>query len=66
LIALYGAKVVVGSDAHIAQGVGEFDNAVEVLLTAGIRCDQVVNASYTGLMTFLGLEEIPGRQDEAG
>jgi putative hydrolase len=66
LIARSGAKVVVGSDAHIAQGVGEFDNAVEVLLTAGIRCEQVVNASYTGLMAFLGLEEIPDRQDEAG
>jgi len=59
LIAQSGAKVVVGSDAHIAQGVGEFDNAVDVLLKAGIRCEQVVNSSYKGLMAFLGLEEVP-------
>jgi putative hydrolase len=61
LIALSGAKIVVGSDAHIAQGVGEFDNAVEVLLQAGIRSEQVVNSSYKMLMAFLGLEEVPER-----
>jgi putative hydrolase len=61
LIARSGAKVVVGSDAHIAQGVGEFDNAVEVLLKAGIRSEQVVNSSYKSLMAFLGLEEVPER-----
>jgi putative hydrolase len=59
LIALSGTKVVVGSDAHIAQGVGEFDNAREVLLKAGISCEQVVNSSYKRLMAFLGLEELP-------
>ena len=59
LIARSGAMVVVGSDAHIAQGVGEFENAVDVLLKAGIRCEQVVNSSYKRLMAFLGLEEVP-------
>jgi len=57
LLAHYGTMVVVGSDAHIAQGVGEFDNALEVLLQAGIRCEQVVNSSYKRLMAFLEMEE---------
>jgi len=61
LIARSGTKVVVGSDAHISQGVGEFDNALEVLLTAGIRSEQVVNSSYKGLMAFLELAEAPER-----
>lgn len=61
LLARSGALVVVGSDAHIAQGVGEFDNALEVLQKAGIRGEQVVNSSYKRLMSFLGLEEVPER-----
>jgi putative hydrolase len=58
LIARSEALVIVGSDAHISQGVGEFDNALEVLLEAGIRSEQVVNSSYKTLMAFLGLEEV--------
>ena len=61
LIAQSGARVVVGSDAHIAQGVGEFDNALEVLHRAGVGDEQVVNSSYKRLMAFLGLEEMPER-----
>lgn len=56
LIARSGALVVVGSDAHIAQGVGEFDDAVAVLEQAGVSCEQVVNSSLARLMAFLGLE----------
>jgi putative hydrolase len=66
LIARSGAKVVVGSDAHIAQGVGEFDNAVDVLLKAGVRSEQVMNSSYKRLMDFLGLDETPERQKDVG
>lgn len=66
LIARSGAKAVVGSDAHIAQGVGEFENAVEVLLKAGIRSEQVVNSSYKRLMAFLGLKEVPENQQGVG
>jgi len=65
LIARSGAMVVVGSDAHIAQGVGEFENAVDVLLQAGIRGEQVVNSSYKRLMAFLGRQEVPERQQDA-
>ncbi len=56
LLARSGAPVVVGSDAHIAQGVGEFAEAVAVLVKAGVAARQVVNASYGQLLAFLGLE----------
>lgn len=57
LAARHGALLVVGSDAHIAQGVGEFDNAVAVLEKTGIAAGQVVNSSYSRLMEFLGLRD---------
>ena len=62
LIARSGALVVVGSDAHIAQGVGVFENAVDVLEKAGIPAEQVVNSSYGRLLEFLGLEDLPDRK----
>jgi putative hydrolase len=49
------APVVVGSDAHIAQGVGEFDLALEVIHAAGIKEEQVVNSSLEKLLAFLRL-----------
>lgn len=55
LIARHGALIVVGSDAHIAQGVGEFAAALEVLERAGVREEQVVNSSPERLSAFLGL-----------
>jgi len=57
LIAHSGAPVVIGSDAHIAQGVGVFDEAVKVLLSAGVREEQVINGSLARLLGFLGLAE---------
>lgn len=59
LLARSGALVIVGSDAHIAQGVGEFDEAVAVLKKAGVRPEQVVNSSLDRLLSFLDLENIP-------
>ncbi len=59
LIARKGALVVVGSDAHIAQGVGEFGDAVQLLARAGVAEDQVVNSSFSRLMEFLGIKENP-------
>jgi putative hydrolase len=59
LLARSGAPVIVGSDAHIAQGVGEFDEAIAVLKKAGVRAEQVVNSSFERLLDFLGLENIP-------
>ncbi|MCM2359458.1 MAG: phosphatase [Geobacteraceae bacterium] len=57
LIARLGAPLVIGSDAHIAQMVGVFDDAVAAVTAAGIPATQVVNASLERLLRFLGLEE---------
>lgn len=59
LIVRSGAPVVLGSDAHIAQGVGEFGEAVALLEKAGVPPEQVVNSSLDRLLDFLGLENIP-------
>jgi putative hydrolase len=50
-----GAPVTVGSDAHIAQGVGEFDDALRELAEAGVRWEQVVNRTPESVLGFLGL-----------
>jgi len=55
LIARAGAPVVVGSDAHIAQVVGEFTAALDVLEWAGVREEQVINSSLERLFAFLDL-----------
>lgn len=57
LIARHQAPVVVGSDAHIAQGVGEFADALALLTAAGIREEQVINSSLQRLCSFLGLKD---------
>jgi putative hydrolase len=57
LIARMGAPLVIGSDAHIAQMVGEFADAVAVIEEAGVTEAQVINASLARLLGFLGLEK---------
>ncbi|HKZ16021.1 MAG TPA: phosphatase [Geobacteraceae bacterium] len=59
IIARSGAPVIVGSDAHIAQGIGEFAEAIELLENVGIPAGQVVNSSFELLHDFLGLESTP-------
>lgn len=54
LCAEFGAPVTVGSDAHIAQGVGEFGHALEVLAEAGVKPEQVVSRSLQSWQEFLG------------
>jgi len=66
LIARHGAFVMVGSDAHIAQGVGEFGEAIAVLEKVGIPVEQVVNSSFGRLVEFLGLEDVPENGDRPG
>ena len=56
LCAAIGTRVVVGSDAHIAQGVGNFAAALELIGKAGIAEEQVVNASWERLLAFLKRE----------
>jgi putative hydrolase len=56
LCAEIGAPVMIGSDAHICQGVGVFDDAVKLVMEAGIAEEQVINASLPRLLAFLGIE----------
>ena len=57
LCAALGAPIMVGSDAHIAQGVGVFDDALQLLARAGIVEGQVMNASLERLLAFVGITE---------
>lgn len=57
LCALHGTPVAVGSDAHIALGVGEFAAALQALREAGVAPGQIVNRSLESTLAFLGLEE---------
>ncbi|HHY46742.1 MAG TPA: phosphatase [Firmicutes bacterium] len=47
-----GARVVVGSDAHISTRVGGFDSAIELITRAGLTEEYVVNSSITRLQDF--------------
>ncbi|HEY6838545.1 MAG TPA: PHP domain-containing protein [Geobacteraceae bacterium] len=53
LIASADCPVIVGSDAHIAQGVGCFDEALALLQAAGVAESQIVNADFKRLLAFL-------------
>jgi putative hydrolase len=57
LCAASGAKVLIGSDAHIMQGVGVFDAALRLVEEAGLAEEQVVNASWERLLALLKLED---------
>jgi putative hydrolase len=54
--ARFGTPVAVGSDAHIAQGVGEFTAALDELRAGGLAPGQIVNRSLESTLAFLGLE----------
>jgi len=56
LCAEHGALIAIGSDAHIAQTVGEVDDAIEVAQQAGIRWEQVVNRTLESTLKFLNIE----------
>jgi len=53
----YGTPVALGSDAHIAQGVGELDRALDEARKAGIRPKQIINLTLASTLAFLGLSE---------
>lgn len=57
LCAELGAPVMIGSDAHICQGVGVFDDALRLVQEAGIAEEQVMNASLERLLAFIGITE---------
>lgn len=56
LCARFGSPVAVGSDAHIAQGIGAFAEALQVLAEAGVAPEQIVNRTLESTLAFLGLE----------
>lgn len=55
LCARFGTPVTLGSDAHIAQGVGEFAAALNAVRKTGIAWEQVVNRTLESTLAFLGL-----------
>jgi putative hydrolase len=57
LCARIGAPIMIGSDAHISQGVGVFDDALRLVAEAGIAEGQVINASMERLLDFIGIAE---------
>ncbi len=56
LCSRYDVPVMINSDAHIAQTVGELDAALQVVREAGVEWEQVVNRSMESTLQFLGLE----------
>ncbi len=54
--ARFDTPVAVGSDAHIAQGVGEFAQALQALADAGVKPEQIVNRTLDSTLSFLGLD----------
>jgi len=57
LCARVGAPVMIGSDAHISQGVGVFEDALKLVAQAGIADGQVINTSMQRLLDFLEIVE---------
>lgn len=53
----FGTLVAIGSDAHIAAGVGEFHQALEEAAQAGIQEAQIVNLTMNSTLAFLGLSQ---------
>lgn len=56
LCARFEVPVLINSDAHIAQTVGELDAALEVVREAGVHWEQIVNRSMETTLKFLGLD----------
>lgn len=54
--AKYGASVLVGTDSHICDDVGNFSLALELLNKTGFPAELVVNADMRRLEAFLGIE----------
>lgn len=53
MIAHYGAPVVIGSDAHGAWDVGKFDIAIDTVIRAGVKEEQILNTSVEKILSHL-------------
>ena len=56
LCADHPTLLAVGSDAHIAQQVGEFDHALALIREVGIPPERVVNRTLESTLAFLDLK----------
>jgi len=52
--AQYGGPVILGSDAHFWDRVGEFSLALELVAEAGIKEHQILNTSPESVLRYLG------------
>jgi putative hydrolase len=53
-----GLQIIVSSDAHIYTQVGVVDKAVELITSAGIREEQVVNGSVQRVLGYLAARRV--------
>ena len=53
----YGTNIVITSDAHSKYKVGDFKDAVELLLSIDFPADLILNTDYDRLMKHLGIEK---------
>ncbi len=56
LVADSGSNIIIGSDAHISFDIGNCDEAIKLVNSAGIKEEQVLNADKERLFEFLGIE----------
>ena len=53
LVANYGGKVVINSDAHFSEHVGETNNALKMAIDSGVTEGQILNTSIDKIAEFL-------------
>ncbi|MDO8885703.1 phosphatase [Candidatus Oleimmundimicrobium sp.] len=53
-----GSEIVVSSDAHIATGIGNFDNAINLALKAGFSEERILNSSINKVLNFLKIKSL--------
>lgn len=56
LCARFEVPVMINSDAHIAQSVGDTESALKLARDAGVRWEQIVNRTLESTLRFLGLD----------
>lgn len=62
LIAEKGAKIVLGSDSHIAMDVGRLGDAAAMIKEAGVREEQIINITPDKLKAYL-IQRRPEREE---
>lgn len=65
LVARVGAPLVVGSDAHKPEDVGNFDRALSVVSAARLTPEQIINTSSERLTNWLQARRRAGRRRNA-